>query len=115
MTFAAIQPANAQDEFRIHENPAVARCFEAWDAAYKAHAVKHNSTYACETFAAKAFRRAMPHLAGHRNICDFIACVGYGMLNDIIDEKSSTKLLYAAQVALTSLTPKPKTQIRDIA
>ena len=56
----------------------------------------------------KAFRLAMPPLSGYRNICDFIACAGYGMLMGAIKDESGTKLLYAAQAALATEPREPK-------
>jgi hypothetical protein len=65
-----------------------------------------------ERCAGKAFRLAMPPLSGYRNICDFIACAGYGMLMGAIKSESGTKLLYAAQVALAPVPRESKTQTR---
>ncbi len=58
-----------------------------------------------------AYRNAMPRLGSQQDISDFIACVSHGMMFDYIDDKLGSKLLYAAQVAMTNLqrTPKPKT------
>lgn len=44
----------------------------------------------------------MPPLSGRQSIRDFTACVGYGMVNEIIRGDEGTKLLYAAQVAYKS-------------
>ncbi len=58
--------------------------------------------------AGKAYRSAMPDLAGYANIQDFIACTAYGMLMNTISASDATKLLYAAQVALSTLRSEPK-------
>ena len=55
-----------------------------------------------------AYCGAMPKLSGATNIRDFIACVTYAMALDILAGKEGTQLLYAAQVAHTALTKRPK-------
>jgi hypothetical protein len=64
--------------------------------------------------AGQAYRKAMPTLTGQENIENFIACVAHGMLIGAIEGNDATKLLYAAQVALSTLQrqssrPKAKT------
>ena len=54
----------------------------------------------------------MPPLSGYQNICDFIACAGYGILLGAIKDENGTKLLYAAQVALATVPRESKTQTR---
>jgi hypothetical protein len=54
-----------------------------------------------------AYCTAMPKLSGAANIRDFIACVTYAMLLDVISGSDGTRLLYAAQVAHTTLTKRP--------
>ncbi len=84
------------------QNPAVTRCLKAWNRTYKESPKKKNDDYEAEKAANEAFRAAMPNLIGIDNIRDFIACIAYGMLNNIITDEQGTKLLYAAQVALAS-------------
>jgi hypothetical protein len=55
-----------------------------------------------------AYCTAMPKLSGAANIRDFIACVTYGMLIDVIPGSEGTRLLYCAQVAHTALTKRPQ-------
>jgi hypothetical protein len=93
-TSAANEPTADQ------ENPAVARCMNSWTSAYKAN---NKNEYEASKAAALAYRNAMPRLFGYENICNFIACVAQGILIGAIDRKDSTKLLYAAQVALSSV------------
>jgi hypothetical protein len=95
-------------------NHAVARCAAVWDKAYRAILAKSKNEYAAERDAGKAFRQAMPPLCGYENICDFIACAGYGMLVGAIKEENGNKFLYAAQVALGAFA-KSKNQTRSAA
>ncbi len=83
-------------------NPAVARCCEAADSAYN-EAAERGSEYLARSAANEAYRRSMPPLAGAENIRDFIACVAHGMLTNSICGSDATRLLYAAQVAFTTV------------
>jgi hypothetical protein len=50
----------------------------------------------------EAFRDALPQLSSRQNILDFIACVVDGVLIEAILETTSSKLVYAAQIALNA-------------
>jgi len=101
------QPAPAPAE-PVHANPAVARCCEAFNRTYKANIAIGQSKSAAIDCAATAFREAMPPLVGHDNIRDFIACVAQGILLGAIESSKSSKLLYAAQVALSGARSQPR-------
>jgi hypothetical protein len=88
-------------------NPAVARCMNAWTRTYKEEKAKHKSNFEASQQAEKAYRNAMPSLSGYENIRDFIACVANAMLIGAIMSDQGTKLLYAAQVALSTLRHQP--------
>ncbi len=94
------------------KNPAVALCNEAWVKVHGATLERTKNLYTAERGAATAFRLAMPPLSGYQNICDFIACAGYGILLGAIKERNAGKLLYAAQVALATVSKEYKTQTR---
>jgi hypothetical protein len=93
-------------------NPAVALCVEAWQAIHKVTWEQTRNPYTAERCAGKAYRLAMPPLTGYQNICDFIACAGYGMLLGAFKADAGGKFLYAAQVALGAITQQAKTQTR---
>jgi hypothetical protein len=93
-------------------NPAVALCNEVWQKIHRASWEQTRNPYAAERCAAKAYRLALPPLSGYQNICDFIACVGYGILLGAIKPDVGTKLLYGAQVALGAIPQQSKTQSR---
>jgi hypothetical protein len=95
------------------QNPAVALCTEVWQKIHDATLKQTKSPYTAERCAGKAYRMAMPPLSGYQNICDFIACAGYGMLIGAIKEETGTKLLYAAQVALTTVPREAKSPGRS--
>lgn len=86
---------------------AIARCRAASKKALvdyvKIHGAKAVENYAAEKLAASAYRNAMPALSNRENIRAFIACVTDGVLIEVIQEDTSSRLLYAAQVALGGL------------
>jgi hypothetical protein len=89
-------------------NPAVQRCYLAHKRSLESSKKKGLDHYDTTTNACIAYRNAMPDLSGYENIRDFIACITYGMLFDIIDSVEGPKFLYAAQVAIGALRQQPK-------
>jgi hypothetical protein len=89
-------------------NPAVAYCAHAYISAIQKAAKESKNSWEAKTLAMTAFREAMPPLTGPRNIRDFVACVGYGMLIGAIHLNEGTKLLYAAQVAYITNRPQSR-------
>jgi hypothetical protein len=87
--------------------PAVARCVDAYNRAYKMERSAGREDYAATKIAGKVLRRALPPLVGHENIRDFIACVAQSILLGAIDTNDASKLLYAAQVALAAVRVPP--------
>jgi hypothetical protein len=97
------------------KNPAVALCNEVWVKIHRATWEKTHNPYSASRCAGKAYCLALPSLSGYQNICDFIACVGYGILLGAIKPDTGTKLLYGAQVALGAIPQQSKTQSRTAA
>ena len=115
----AIDPSSlqtkAEELFPALKNPAVAHCCEVWERVH-AGALKKKKGGAVALYDAnQAFQHAIPPLIGYENICDFIACVGYGMLSNKLLEASGTRLLYAAQVALSTVAPQSRKQTHGAA
>ncbi len=100
-------PIAAVDPNVVVENPAIARCLRARIRAYKDAREKNKSDYEASVEAAQAYCNVMPRLSSYDNIRDFIACVAHGMIIRAIDWDHSTKLLYAAQVALSTVRSQP--------
>ena len=90
------------------DNAAVRACMRAWQTAYNKTAAKSDDDYEAEKAALKAFRRAMPHLAGQDNIRDFIACVTYASLNEIIRHSDAEHYLEAAKIAIGAVRHEAK-------
>ncbi|MGB9406238.1 MAG: hypothetical protein WCA89_01815 [Terracidiphilus sp.] len=105
-------PLPALDPSPKQARAAIKRCCAAWQRAYDA-CLEGTSRDGCDKInaaheAGPAYRKAMPPLAGYENIRDFLACAAHGILIGAIPEKRANQLLYAAQVALTSLHYEPK-------
>jgi len=84
-------------------NPAVARCCEAWKRVCDAELQSGTHHVVAEYEANKIFRYTMPPLTSQQNIADYIACVAYGIAIGAINQQDGTRLLYAAQVAISAL------------
>ncbi len=95
---------------RSNAGKAIKRCRAAWQHAFDAStaaAAKIGAVSWAEQDAAKAYRNAMPVLSGYESIRDYIACVAHGILIGAIPADRSGQLLYAAQVAISSLSHQP--------
>jgi|CZKF01.1.fsa_nt_gi hypothetical protein len=100
-------PSEAVDPNVFLENPAVARCMRARIRVFREERAKNKDEYDSNKAAIQAYRNAMPSPSGYENIRDFIACVARGMLIGVINNKDSTMLLYAAQVASGTALRQP--------
>jgi hypothetical protein len=92
-------PIEADETIAAIANPAVARCLKAWAHASKLERAKGKNKSEASIEADRAYLNAMPPLSGNENIRDFIACVAYAMVDNIILANDGAKLLYAAQIA----------------
>lgn len=89
-------------------NPAVSRCTRAYQRAYRGQKAATGSDYKGECAGNQAFLRAMPPLSGYENIRDFIACLAYASMADVLRLKEANNLLAVAKVALAALRQQPK-------
>ncbi len=85
------------------ENAAVARCCNASTDAHDAALAAGKNRISAGLDAAAAYRKTMPPLSGQDNIRDFVACIAHGMLIGILLGPDCARLLYAAQVAHSTL------------
>jgi len=95
------------------KSAAAQHCFDLWNIAFEAQTALGKSEYFARKPADKAYRNAMPTLSGYQGICDFIACVAQGQILGVFATDDATKLLFAAQVALSTLRIQPKNQQID--
>jgi hypothetical protein len=92
-----------------HRNPAVQRCLQARSQRIQAERRKRGSSeYEAEGCGGEAYRCAMPDLSGLQSIQDFIACVAFGMVIAPDSFRDGPQLLYAAQVAMSSVRCQSK-------
>jgi hypothetical protein len=91
----------------VPENPAIARCMNAWKRVYQEELAKPKSRDYASLRADEAYRSALPQLCGYENIRDFIACIAHAMIIGALREDQASKLLYAAQVAHSTLCRQP--------
>ncbi|HVC46928.1 MAG TPA: hypothetical protein VND90_06745 [Terracidiphilus sp.] len=91
-------------------NPAVDHCLHVFNSVFRTELARGVPDYIAAKKAGIAFRSALPPLDGHHNIRNFIACVAHGILLGAIEDRQSSKLLYAAQVALAAARPRVATQ-----
>jgi hypothetical protein len=95
----ASTPSPEAQEQKPSKNPAVARCIAAHNKALEAAKERKLDEYHCYKAARHAYREAFPPLIGRTNIREFIACVGYAMLTEVVTNSEGARLLYAARVA----------------
>jgi len=101
-------PSEAYEPIGAAANPAVARCLNAWACVNRAQRAKGKNKFDASNEANQAYCDAMPPLSGSENISDYIACVAHAMTAQIISPFMSTKLLYAAQVAHSTIRSHSK-------
>jgi hypothetical protein len=88
---------------------ALASCMRSWNYAYRKLAEDDDSTeYECEKAVNKAFLKGMPPLCGYKNICDFIACINYASMTDIVTHNDAAHYLANAKLALSAVYHQPK-------
>jgi hypothetical protein len=80
-------------------NRAVLACATAYEQTFAIERGKGTPTKAAEQKARQDYFQSMPDLAEPENISDYVSCVSYAMLRDMIDDKVASKLLYSAQIA----------------
>jgi|GEM_PF-4625097 len=95
------------------DNEAILRCMRAWNYAYKKAAEdldEDESHYPAQKAGNKAYLRTVPPLKGYENICDFISCINFASMTDIITHSEAEHYLANARVALAafSLLRKPQ-------
>jgi hypothetical protein len=105
-TYVLLDPDSATGT--VPKNAAITRCREAWLRRFKAGKAKKEENVLAGYYAEAAYREAMPALVDHESIRDFIACAAHGMLIGAIEFHHGTQLLYAAQVALGTLSHQPQ-------
>jgi hypothetical protein len=108
---ATAEPGARPERRRHVENPTIVRCMKAWNYAYRKEAENlddDESDYPAHKAGNEAYLLAMPHLDGYSNICDFIACVSFASMTDIITHNEAEHYLAHARIALAAIYHRPK-------
>ena len=100
-------PKPSSHKLDPQQNPSVTKCWRAYRRTYRKELAISNK-YAAEREARRAYLLDMPDLSGYENIRDFIACVGFAIIYDIVSQKEGDQFLAAAKVALTAFERAPK-------
>ena len=87
---------------------ALAHCKAEWTNAYELAQAKGLTAAKALRMASVAYKLAMPKMDSLPAIRAAIACVAQGITLEVFDGRDGSQLLYAAQVALTTLKPKQK-------
>jgi hypothetical protein len=88
---------------RPADNPSISRCIRAWNRAYHKEIDDEQTEYDAEKAGKRNYLRGMPPLTGYANIRDFIACVTYASILDIISRYEAEHFLASAKVALGAI------------
>jgi hypothetical protein len=82
---------------------AVQRCLDAYNQACARDDARNDHSPESLDRVGRAYRHAMPFLTSDPDSIDaFIACVTHGLVIQVFQPAEASKLLYAAQVAITS-------------
>ena len=92
-------------------NHAVEVCSASWTRTDKEQEEKKAPTEDRYEIAKLAYCAALPKLSSRPEITDFIACIAHAMAMGILPGAEGTRLIYAAQVAHSTL-PSPKSRTK---
>jgi hypothetical protein len=85
---------------------AVAHCHDEWHHAYDLAKEKGLHSAKALRMASVAYKLAMPRMESLSAIRAAIACIAQGISLEVFDGRDGSQLLYAAQVAMSTLKAK---------
>jgi hypothetical protein len=83
-------------------------CKDRWSTAYTVAQNKGLSAQKALRMASVAYKLAMPKMDTKPGIRAAIACIAQGIQLEVFDGRDGSQLLYAAQVALSTLTERKR-------
>jgi hypothetical protein len=104
------EESEEEDDDRAAEHPAVLRCARAWGVAFDKATDEGEDEDDAEKEAKSAYLRSMPPLAGFENVRDYIACISYAQLTEVIFNFEAESLLATAKVALAAVRQEGRHQ-----
>ena len=87
---------------------AVSKCQDEWHHSYQIAKEKGLSPSKALRMAAVSYKLAMPRMETLSAIRAAIACIAQGIALEVFDGRDGSQLLYAAQVAMSTLKSKGK-------
>src|SRR5271166_3304402 len=78
---------------RASEHPAVCHCINAWNRALNKAEAEGEDNCEARLRARAAYLRSMPPLAGFENVRDYIACVSFAQVAEVIVSFQAESLL----------------------
>jgi hypothetical protein len=87
---------------------ALYECKDRWTTAYTVAQNKGLSAQKAMRMASVAYKLAMPKMDTKPAIRAAIACIAQGIQLEVFDGRDGSQLLYAAQVALSTLTERKR-------
>lgn len=84
-------------------HPIVERCIQSSAKAFAEAYESGQTRDFCLLMAQSAYLATMPDPVGDWDTRNFIACIAYGVHSHLIPQDEASRLLYAAQIALTGL------------
>jgi hypothetical protein len=87
---------------------ALYECKDRWTTAYTVAQNKGLSAQKAMRMASVAYKLAMPKMDTKPGIRAAIACIAQGIQLEVFDGRDGSQLLYAAQVALSTLTERKR-------
>ena len=85
---------------------ALDHCKTEWSRAYDLAQIKGLNAARSMRMASVAYKLAMPKMDSLPSIRAAISCIAQGINLEVYDGRDGSQLLYAAQVALSTLKPK---------
>jgi hypothetical protein len=85
---------------------AAAHCHDEWHHAYQLAKDKGRPQQKALRMASVAYKLAMPRMDSLTAIRAAIACIAQGISLEVFDGRDGSQLLYAAQVAMSTLKAK---------
>jgi hypothetical protein len=95
---------------RASEHPAVLRCIHAWNHAHDKATAEGEDSHDAWLQGRTAYLRSMPPLAGFENVRDYIACVSFAQVAEVIFSFQAESLLATAKVALAAVRQEGRHQ-----
>jgi len=110
-SFASSVQSARRKPARGGQTRAISKCLRAYDRAYKKALTlldEDQSDFEACRAGNEAYLRATPPLCGYENICDYIACISYASMTEVIRHKDAEHYINIARAALSAFFHQPR-------